>query len=273
MAAILEAKDLCKCFGGLKAVNHVNMTVDEGEIFGIIGPNGAGKTTFFNVVAGTYQATSGTVSFEGVPIANKKPEEVARIGIARTFQNLKLFPYMTVAENVEVGFHIHTKTNVFSAIFHTKAYQNDRKLIGRRTDEILEQLDLMKFKNERAVNLSYGTQRKVEIARCMALDPRILLLDEPAAGMNPIETASLMNFVRMLNQQGYTVVVIEHDMKFMMNLCDRIMVMNSGEKIFEGIPEEVSNHKEVQEAYLGKGLNFAVEEDPEEGETCLKSEI
>lgn len=254
---ILEAKELCRYFGGLKAVDKINMSVEQGEIFGIIGPNGAGKTTFFNVVAGTFPATSGEVLFEGVNITNKKPEEVAHIGIARTFQNLKLFPYMTVAENVAVGFHIHTKTGIFNAILRDKTYRHDEKLIAEKTEDILAKLDLLPFKDEKACNLSYGMQRKVEIARCMALNPKILLLDEPAAGMNPMETASLREFVRMLNDQGYTIIVIEHDMKFIMNLCDRIMVINSGRKIFEGIPAEVSNNKDVQEAYLGKGLNIS----------------
>lgn len=253
---ILQAKGLCRYFGGLKAVDHIDMSVEAGEIFGIIGPNGAGKTTFFNVVAGTFPASAGEVFFEGNSITNKKPEKIAHIGIARTFQNLKLFPYMTVAENIAVGFHIHTKTNVFCAILHNKTYKKDEMLIRTETDRILKQLDLLQYRDEKASNLSYGTQRKVEIARCMALQPKILLLDEPAAGMNPMETASLMEFVRMLNTQGYTIVVIEHDMKFMMNLCDRIMVINSGKKIFEGRPEEVSRNREVQEAYLGKSLNF-----------------
>lgn len=254
--AILEVRELCKFFGGLKAVDHVSLDVEKDTIFGIIGPNGAGKTTLFNIIAGTFPATSGTVKFNGQNITNKKPEEVARIGVARTFQNLKLFPYMTVAENVAVGFHIHTKTNIFHAILHNRTYKNDEAFILKRTNEILDQLELTKFKNERANSLSYGTQRKVEIARCMALNPQILLLDEPAAGMNPMETGSLMEFIRMLNHQGYTIIVIEHDMKFIMNLCDRIGVINSGQKIFEGIPDEVSNHEEVRKAYLGNGLNF-----------------
>lgn len=251
---ILEAKDLCRYFGGLKAVDNVNMQVQKGEIFGIIGPNGAGKTTFFNVCSGTYTATSGDVLFNGKRITNKKPEEVARIGIARTFQNLKLFSYMTVAENIAVGFHIHSKETIFDAIFHTKRYRDAEAYIKEQTDQIIDTLGLSDLKNEMAGNLSYGVQRKVEIARCMALRPEILLLDEPAAGMNPMETQALLEFVKMLNAQGYTIVVIEHDMKFIMNLCDHILVMNYGKKICEGLPEDVRNNQEVQQAYLGKGF-------------------
>lgn len=255
--AILETKSLCRYFGGLKAVHNVDMQVEEGEVFGIIGPNGAGKTTFFNTCSGTYTATSGEVWFDGKNITNKRPEEVARIGVARTFQNLKLFSHMTVAENIAVGFHVQTKTNILDALVHTGRYKKDEEFIKEQTAGIIKRLSLEKVENEHAGNLSYGTQRKVEIARAMALNPKILLLDEPAAGMNPLETASLMEFVKMLNQQGYTIVVIEHDMKFVMNLCDRILVMNYGQKICEGLPEEIRSNQEVQEAYLGKGLDLS----------------
>jgi branched-chain amino acid transport system ATP-binding protein len=267
--SFLETKGLCRYFGGLRAVDCVDMKVEKEEIFGIIGPNGAGKTTFFNVCSGTYTATSGEVWFDGKNIVNKKPEEVAHIGLARTFQNLKLFSYMTIAENIAVGFHIRTKTNVIDAIIHGKRYQEDERFIKEKTSEILERLQLTDVRNEMAGNLSYGMQRKVEIARTMALEPKILMLDEPAAGMNPNETTALMDFVRKLNAQGYTILVIEHDMKFMMNLCDRIMVMNYGKKICEGLPEDIKNNTEVQEAYLGKGLQFA--EKPTEGGTFFNA--
>jgi len=260
---LLESKALCRYFGGLKAVEQINMQVEQGSIFGIIGPNGAGKTTFFNVCSGNYSATSGEVWFDGRNITNKKPEDVAKLGLARTFQNLKLFSYMTVAENVAVGFHLRTKTNLIDAVLRNKRYREDESFIEEKTAEILERLELSKLKNEMARNLSYGMQRKVEIARTMALEPKILLLDEPAAGMNPLETQNLLEFVKMLNRQGYTIVVIEHDMKFIMNICDNILVMSHGKKIFEGKPEEVRNNEEVKEAYLGKGLNF-IRQDGEE---------
>lgn len=249
---ILETKKLCRYFGGLKAVEQVDMRVEENETFGIIGPNGAGKTTFFNVCSGTYTATSGEVWFNGENITNKSAEHAAKVGLARTFQNLKLFTAMTVEENIAVGFHIRTKTNIADAILRDGRYRRDEKLIKENTAMILEKLGLESVAKERASNLSYGTQRKVEIARAMAIEPKILLLDEPAAGMNPRETEDLMHFIKMLNSKGYTIIVIEHDMKFIMNLCDRIMVMNYGKKICDGTPEIVRNSVEVQEAYLGK---------------------
>ena len=189
---ILESRGLCRYFGGLKAVDQIDMQVQEGEVFGIIGPNGAGKTTFFNVCSGTYTATKGEVWFNGQNITDRRPEEVARIGMARTFQNLKLFSYMTVEENVAVGFHIQTKTNLLDAICHTPRYRRDEAFIKENTADILERLGLSDVRHELAGKLSYGTQRKVELARAMALRPKLLLLDEPAAGMNPLETQSLM---------------------------------------------------------------------------------
>ncbi len=251
---ILESRKVSKHFGGLKAVDQVDMQVEKGEIFGIIGPNGAGKTTFFNLCAGTYPVTSGEILFNGANTTNKPPHEMARLGLARTFQNIKLFDYMTVEENIAVGFHIHTRTNVFDAVLHTRRYKNDEALIRERTAEILEFVGLTPYAKVKASNLSYGIQRKVEIARALVLKPSLLLLDEPAAGMNPSETQELLTFVRKLNADGYTIVVIEHDMKFIMNLCDRILVLNYGKKICEGTPEVVKNNAAVAEAYFGKGL-------------------
>lgn len=251
---ILESRNVSKHFSGLKAVDQVDMQVNQGEIFGIIGPNGAGKTTFFNLCSGTYPVTSGEIWLEGKNITGKHPEEIAHLGLARTFQNIKLFTQMTVAENIAIGFHIRTKTNIFDAITHNRRFREDEAYIAKKTDEILERLGLSECKNYKAANLSYGMQRKVEIARTMALEPKILLLDEPAAGMNPMETQELSEFVRKLNDDGYTIVVIEHDMKFIMNLCDRILVLNYGRKICEGVPEEIKRNREVQEAYFGKGL-------------------
>lgn len=254
MSVLLEAKDVCKYFGGLKAVEHVNMQVEKGEIFGIIGPNGAGKTTFFNTCTGIYPPTSGDIFLDGVKISRMRPEQIARHGMSRTFQNIQLFKFMTVTENVKIGFHTHTKSGIFDSILHTSRYKNDEKYVNEQAEVILRETGLYEYRDTMAGNLSYGIQRKVEIARAMALKPKILLLDEPAAGMNPNETESLRLFIKDLNKNGYTIVVIEHDMKFIMNLCDRIMVLNFGQKICEGTPAEVNSNRDVQEAYFGKGM-------------------
>lgn len=254
MSVILEAHDVCMYFGGLKAVEKVNMQIKSGDIFGIIGPNGAGKTTFFNICSGIYKPTQGGISFLGEDITNLAPDKIARKGMARTFQNIQLFKFMTVLENVKIGFHIRTKSNMASAILRDKRYKEDEKFIEEKGLEILERVGLMKFKDTLASNLPYGIQRKVEIARALALDPKILLLDEPAAGMNPIETKELSEFIIKLNKDGYTIAVIEHDMKFVMNTCNRILVLNFGQKICEGTPEIVKNDKGVNEAYFGKGI-------------------
>ncbi len=251
---ILEAKKASKYFSGLKAVDEVDMQVKEGEIFGIIGPNGAGKTTLFNLCAGTLPLTKGEIWFCGENITNKKQDQVARLGLARTFQNIKMFTEMTVKENIAIGFHIQTHTNIFDAIARNKRYKDDELTIAKKTDEILERLELTEYRDLKASNLPYGLQRKVEIARTIALEPKILLLDEPAAGMNPIETQDLTKFVKKLNADGYTIVIIEHDMKVIMNLCDEIMVLNYGKKICEGTPEVIRANREVQEAYFGRGL-------------------
>jgi branched-chain amino acid transport system ATP-binding protein len=251
---VLEGKNISKYFGGLKAVDDVSMEVRQGEIFGIIGPNGAGKTTFFNVCSGLLGPTHGKICFMGEDITGMRPEHIARKGVARTFQNIKLFKYMSVLENVKAGFHIRTGSGVFGAIFHTKAQQADEKLANDEGIAILERVGLLKYKDALAGNLPYGVQRTLEIARALALRPKILLLDEPAAGMNPAETGALSDFIKGLNAQGYTIAVIEHDMRFVMGTCGRILVLNFGKKICEGSPEEVKADKEVQAAYFGKGI-------------------
>ena len=254
MSIILEAKGVSKHFGGLKAVEKVDMQVKEGSIFGIIGPNGAGKTTFFNLCSGTYKVTSGQILFGGQDITNLPPEEVAKKGLIRTFQNIKLFQYLSVLENVKVGCHINTRTSVFDAIFHTKTYHQDEEYATEKANRVLEEVGLTEYKDWKAGNLPYGYQRKVEIARALATEPKLLLLDEPAAGMNPAETWSLLEFIQKIRDKGHTIVVIEHDMKFVMNLCDYIMVLSFGEKICEGTPDMVKNDKNVQEAYFGRGI-------------------
>lgn len=251
---VLEAVGVCKYFGGLKAVEDVNMKINKGDIFGIIGPNGAGKTTFFNMYTGVYPVTKGDIFLQGEKITGLAPDKIARKRMARTFQNLQLFKFMSVLDNVKIGCHIKTKTNVLDSILHTKTYQADETYAIEKSLDILKKIGLYKYRDTMAGNLAYGMQRKVEIARALALDPVILLLDEPAAGMNPLETQSLMEFIQMLNHEGYTIAVIEHDMKFVMNSCNRILVLSFGQKICEGTPNEVKNDKKVHEAYFGKGL-------------------
>jgi branched-chain amino acid transport system ATP-binding protein len=252
--AILEVRGICKSFGGLKAVENVSMSIQRGDIFGIIGPNGAGKTTFFNICSGIYAPTKGTVFLDGENITTLRSELIARKGLARTFQNIKLFKHMTVLENVTIGFHIKTKTTIIDAVLKNKRYREDEAFIAKRGLEILEQVGLFNYKDVQAGNLAYGIQRKVEIARALATEPKILLLDEPAAGMNPNETMGLMEFIKALNARGYTIAVIEHDMKFVMDSCNHVLVLNFGEKICEGSPDEVKADKAVQEAYFGKGF-------------------
>lgn len=251
--AILETVNLCKHFGGLKAVNNVSVKVNEGEILGIIGPNGAGKTTFFNLCTGTFPSSSGKVILNGVDVTKSRSDQIAKLGLVRTFQNLKIFTQLSVLDNVKAGFHINTRTNFIDAVFHTKRYKEETKMVEEKACEILERLDMLDIKDSIAGTLAYGVQRKVEIARCLALNPKILMLDEPAAGMNPQETQSLLHFVKKLNSEGLTVIVIEHDMKFIMNVCDRIMVIVFGEKVAEGLPVEIANNPKVQEAYFGSG--------------------
>lgn len=256
MSVILEARNVSRHFGGVKAVNHVGMKVEKGDIYGIIGPNGAGKTTFFNLCSGSLSLTEGEVYFNGELISGMGLSRIASKGMARTFQNIKLFNYMTVLENVKTGFHLRTKANIFDAIFSSKRFKEDELFAAREARKIIENVGIAEYMNIPAGNLSYGVQRRVEIARALALNPEILLLDEPAAGMNPNETRELLDFVKGLNESGYTIVVIEHDMKFVMNLCEKILVLNFGTKICEGDADYVKNDPRVHEAYFGRGTTF-----------------
>ncbi len=249
---ILETKALSVNFGGLKAVEKVDMRVRRGAIHGVIGPNGAGKTTFFNMLTGFVEPVSGTILFKGKDITNLPPHRKAELGMCRSFQNIKLFRSMSVLENVKVGFHYKLRTKVWDAILHTPAYRADEEEITEKGMALLRLIHLDKYARHQAANLAYGTQRRLEIARALASDPDILLLDEPAAGMNPSETAELTEFIREINRSGRTVVVIEHDMKLIMNLCDMITVLNQGIKICEGDALTVRNNPDVIQAYLGR---------------------
>lgn len=262
MEHLLEVNEVGISFGGLKAVNDVSFQINSGEIFGIIGPNGAGKTTLFNICSGVYKPDSGTINFCGHDLVNKKPEEICRLGLTRTFQNIKLFNFMSVLDNVKIGFHINTKTNVWDAIAHSKNYKETEHFAEEKGMEILKILKLEKYSQVKAGNLSYGLQRKVEIARALATNPKILLLDEPAAGMNATESAELSSFITEINEMGYTIALIEHDMKFVMKTVDRIMVLNFGEKIAEGLPADIRLNPDVVKAYFGTKMAQRLKEEP-----------
>ena len=248
---ILEYRNLTMQFGGLKAVSNVNFHVNEGQIVSIIGPNGAGKSTIFNMITGFYNPTEGDIYYKGKKISGMMPKDIVPLGISRTFQNLRIFKKLKVIENVMIGAHINFHYNLFDSTFRTKKFKNAEASQIARSVQILDELGMINLKDELAGSLPYGDQRKVEIARAIATGANLILLDEPAAGMNPSESEELMDFIKLLKRQGYTVLMIEHDMQVVMNISDYIYVLNFGTLIAEGHAEEIRKNPEVIKAYLG----------------------
>lgn len=253
---VLKVNNLSKFFGGIKAVSNVSLNIEKGEIIGLIGPNGAGKTTFFNLLTGMYTPTSGDIMYDlkrKATTKDLKPHKIIHYGVARTFQNIRLFKNMSVVDNVLIGFHQSLKYGVASALFRLPSYFKNEKNTFEEALQLLEKFNLLDKKDELSKNLSYGDQRRLEIARALAGNPQLLLLDEPAAGMNPKETAELKELIKWIRESfDLTIIVIEHDMSLVMELCERIFVFDYGTLIASGTPEEIQNNKRVIKAYLGE---------------------
>jgi branched-chain amino acid transport system ATP-binding protein len=251
--AILKATKLSKVFGGLRAVSDFSIDIGKGELIGLIGPNGAGKTTAFNLLTGVYQPTTGEIDFDGKSIIGFKPYQITQKGVARTFQNIRLFSELSVLDNVKIAYHFHVKYGILESVLRMGRYHKEEEEIKERAIKLLEIFKLDHKKDEIAKNLPYGEQRRLEIARALAAQPKLLLLDEPAAGMNPQETQQLMQMIKWIKEEfDLTILLIEHDMQLVMNVCERIYVLEYGSIIAQGTPEEIKNNPRVIEAYLGE---------------------
>ena len=257
MEEILKINQISKWFGGLAALHEVDLTIKKGQIFALIGPNGSGKTTLLNIINGIYKPSSGDILFRKEPISDLPAHRITVKGIGRTFQTIRLFPEMSVKDNVMVGRHCRTQADVFKIIFKTKTMQKEEEAIERRALEEIQFLDLTDQASNMAKNLPYGDQRLLEMARALATDPVLLLLDEPAAGMNEVETKVLMEYIEKIRNRGITILLVEHDMSLVMAISDQIAVLNFGKKIAEGEKKAIQNNEQVIEAYLGKGMRFA----------------